>query len=652
MRLDLGRAAAPLALGAVVLAAYGNSLGGSFHYDDFHSIVHNPHIRDLSNLPGFFFDPSLFSVDVEKAMYRPLLLVTYGLNYALGEYDVTGYHVVNLLLHYGCVLLVWQLAKLAGCGGGPALLAGLFFAVHPLGSEPVNYISSRSELLGACLFLAAFRWFLLDSPGSRGVAVLFFAMGLLSKEMVITLPLVLWLFQVWGGGRGGGLPRVRQHLALWLVAATYIVVLIANGSLGKAARVIETNRLSDTSTTTVIRVVGEQLCTQTKAAALYLKLVLFPVGLNVEQQFSLSSSVWQLQVLATGALLLSAAGLGWRRLRRDHLFWLTWPLVTAAPATLVPLNVMANEHRLYVPLAGLTVLAARLLPGGHTRAAPLAALGVTLVVWAGLTVQRNAVWQDELTLWRDSANKSPLMARPHVHLGNALRDQDLSVAAGKEYERALQLEPSHRSARTNLANLYYEQGWRAPDSSLARPFFLKAASEYERVLDLDPDYREALNNLGNAYFMLGRAEAAAGAFQRAVRSHPLFPEAHYNLGHLYVGQGRFSEALDPLRRALELRPDAQTYQDLANAYAGTGRLSEAAEAYRHARSRDAGEPRYARNLGEVLIVLGEQALASGDSAVAYGLWEEARSCYQAVIALGGDRERAAYRLAQLAERLP
>ena len=105
------------ALLLVCLLGYANSLSGSFHYDDFHSIVDNPHIRTLRNAPAFFIDPLMFSGDPDKKMYRPLVLLSYAGNYALGGYEVRGYHLVNILLHLGCSLLVWRLG-LRLCGSG------------------------------------------------------------------------------------------------------------------------------------------------------------------------------------------------------------------------------------------------------------------------------------------------------------------------------------------------------------------------------------------------------------------------------------------------------------------------------------------------------------------------------------------------------
>jgi hypothetical protein len=139
-----------------VAILYGSSLDGRFHYDDFHSIVQNPHIRELGNSAAFFVNTDMFSVDEDKAMYRPLLLLSFALNYAFHGYDIVGYHVVNIALHYACVLLVWGIAIRMGCTQFVALIVAAMFCAHPLATEPVNYISSRSELMGACFFLRHF----------------------------------------------------------------------------------------------------------------------------------------------------------------------------------------------------------------------------------------------------------------------------------------------------------------------------------------------------------------------------------------------------------------------------------------------------------------------------------------------------------------
>ncbi|MFH1572278.1 MAG: hypothetical protein ABIL09_30080 [Gemmatimonadota bacterium] len=343
----MGRFAQTALLLAVSLGVYANSLDGTFHYDDLHSIVENPHLRSLAQAGRFFTGTEAFSSDPGKGMYRPVLLVTYALNYRFGGYEVAGYHALNMALHAACVLLVWALAGQAGLGGGRALVAALLFAAHPLGTEPVNYISSRSEVLAAGFYLAALLLYLHPGRAARVASLACFALGLLTKSVVATLPAALWLLDGVGRGRGA----LRRHLPYWSLAGLYAGLLVAVGfaesSLAKSPRALDA-----------------QLWTQLKAVPYYLKLVAVPVGLSVEHQFQVSL-VPDAPVLLAAALVLSAVAVGrccWRGADR---FWLLFPALAALPAAVVPLNVLVNEHRLYLPLAGLCVLVVRLLPERH-----------------------------------------------------------------------------------------------------------------------------------------------------------------------------------------------------------------------------------------------------------------------------------------------
>ena len=642
------------ALAGVVVLAYGNSLQGSLHYDDFHSMAQNPHIRCLGNLPGFFADPGMFSADPEKAMYRPLLLVTYAFNYAFNKqlgldgYDVRSFHLVNVGLHLLGAVLVWQLGRQTGAGDRGALLAGLLFALHPLATEPVNYLSSRSESLGAVLFLAGFLGFVRRRQGNGvdwpryALGLLAFAGALLSKSVGIVLPLMLLLYEGLLAGprkcRGPGM-ILKLHGPFWLVGLAYLVTVwnfLARAGWGRPVRSLDV-----------------QLWTQLKAAVYYLKLGLVPVGLNVEHQFFEAAAFWQVPVLASGLVLASLVATGWGGISRRDGFWLAWVVVTLAPSSLIPLNVLVNEHRLYLPMAGLAVAAGARWASVERSNRMKGAVLALLLALGILTWQRNRVWQDELSLWQDAVAKGPLMPRAHVHLGNARRQGGQPGAARAAFETALQLEPDHRAARTNLGNLYYEAGVKSrADTSQSRDHLLRAAAHYEQVLAVDSTYKEALNNLGSVYLLLGREEAAVRVYRRAIAAYPHFGTAYFNLGQLRARQGVPTEAIALYRQALELQPDAETCFELGNVYAGQGELARAATAYRQAGQLDRGNPGYLYNLGEVLLVLGEQALASGDRPRGIGMWEEARQCFRQVAILAPGYRRVELRLAQLEERLP
>ena len=245
--------------------AYANSLGNGFHYDDAHSVLENPHVRHLGNIPSFFTDSARFSHMASRAMYRPLVLTSLSLNYWVGAYEPWGYHLVNLALHLMCTALVFALGRALGLGHLTAALSALLFGLHPVQAEVVNYVSSRSESLAAIGYLLSLYCYALfarrrDSrPARRGLtyalSLAAFAFALLSKSTALSLPMALlvWDGVVWwrarrglghdtlsteallwpvtadrGGERDedrGGRFDLRHHLPFWVVAGAYLVIV-------------------------------------------------------------------------------------------------------------------------------------------------------------------------------------------------------------------------------------------------------------------------------------------------------------------------------------------------------------------------------------------------------------------------------------------
>lgn len=156
---------APSLLLLVTTSVYVNSLGNAFQYDDEHLLTRNQSVRGLANIPAFF-DPGMFSRNPGSEMYRPLVLVSYALNYNLGGYDVREYHFFNLLVHTVCGCLVYgALSQLFGGNREVAFLDALLFAIHPVTTEPVNYISSRSESMAVLFVLLRLSLFIKFAGG-------------------------------------------------------------------------------------------------------------------------------------------------------------------------------------------------------------------------------------------------------------------------------------------------------------------------------------------------------------------------------------------------------------------------------------------------------------------------------------------------------
>ncbi len=572
-------------LGACVLV-YANSLDNGFHYDDEHSIQKNVHIRDLGNLGRFFTDPSTFSVDHDKGMFRPLLLISYALNYAYGEYEVAGYHWVNLLLHAANACLLWGLLMALGMGRRAALLAGLLFALHPLGSEPVNYISSRSESLAALFYLAGLLAFVAAGRDHllkfRAISWLCLAAGLMSKSSAITLPAVLLVYDfIFLSGfdlKKLRLHFVRRHLGYWLVISVYLFIITGNRFL--------TNSLANR-----VRGMDEQVLTQVKAFAYYAKLLFWPLGLNVEHQFSVAKTVDVAVVLGLFFLLSFVALMIWcyRRRLSAGLFFGLWLLISLAPVMIMPLNVLVNERRLYLPLAALCAGLAFALHSRYLRRYTNALAAFVLLFYAALTWQRNEVWQDNFSLWGDAVARAPQMPRVHLYMGNTHKD-------------AARLLP--------------------PDSEVTAAHWAEARSYFRRAIELQPQGGDlalrALNNLGAVSFVLKDIDAAERAYRRAVELNPEYADALVNLGTVYHERGRveadpsrsqakLKEAVTHYSRALRLLPNhADAWANMGLAYFDLGDFERARKSYDRAEYLNATNPNLLNNYGNLYLTLAQR----------------------------------------------
>src|SRR3989304_8265914 len=188
---------------------YYNAIHNPFQYDDAHHITMNPSIRDLSGFASFFTDPATFSNERldRGSPYRPLLMLTYALNFRVSGLNPAGYHIVNLAFHVGAAFMVFLIVQaILTPAYFAALSAGIIFLVHPFNSEIVNYISTRSSVMSGFFYLLGFYFWVRFRGQASGnysstvfytASLLAFAAGVLSKEVVITLPIVFWVYDLY-----------------------------------------------------------------------------------------------------------------------------------------------------------------------------------------------------------------------------------------------------------------------------------------------------------------------------------------------------------------------------------------------------------------------------------------------------------------------
>jgi tetratricopeptide (TPR) repeat protein len=423
------------ALLAVVVLAYGNSFAGAYQFDDYSAIVGNGAVHSF---PAWLHDLG--------SGIRPLLKLSYLLNWLSGAGRL-GFHGVNLLVHLGCTLLLYRLARTSVGDRGGALLAAGIFALHPLQTEAVTYLCGRSASLAALFYLAA----LLAHGGGndRGdgsrvgwLAPFCFVCALLVKETTVTLPAALLL---WDISRGRTLrEHLRRAWPCWLILAVAAIALALHPRYGA---LLHYSR--------AIRPWGENLLLQGQSIVYLISRLVVLGGMNIDPDPAAPPLPRAALICAVSALAtLAAAGVASLRSRPWLGFGILWFLLHLLPTnSVIPRLDLVNDRQAYLPLAGVAILAgAALRELVHRRGARLGtgAAVLLLVVLALSTASRNRDYHSEIALWEDARRKSPRKARVHNNLGYAYFLAGRYAAARDEFLAALRLDPNHPLAKNNL----------------------------------------------------------------------------------------------------------------------------------------------------------------------------------------------------------
>jgi tetratricopeptide (TPR) repeat protein len=565
---------------------YSNTFNVPFQFDDDAYVVNNPAIRDFSTFlspqeitTGNTLSPTGIPPALRSAfMTRVLGYLSLAINYRLHGLDVTGYHLVNLLLH---ILNAWLIYLILTHtfgrreppgremnDGRPSplpLIAALIFLCHPIQTHAVTYITSRFVLLASffsLLSLASYIRFRTAAPGTGRVSFLVLAVlsagaGMMTKEFTFTLPflIALYEFAFFSGS-------LREHLRsvsplVLTLPISPLLIFTQQGSITALDSTMRTITAADSSQISRI----DYLLTQFPVIALYLRLLIFPVGQNVDHDIPVQHSLATPEVLGSFLLLLAllswAVHRYWRSLQsgaspesRIIPFGVIWFFMAlAVESSIIPLGEISAEYRLYLPSVGM-IMAATYLGGAaagrfslnRTLFNTIATLLIIALCTA--TLLRNRVWQSEISLWRDAAMKSPAKVRPRQNLALYYGMEGRLDEARRELERAISIEPRNFELHNNLGIIYRQQGE-----------FARAIREYQLVLQLEPADAMARYNLGNIYLAQGRYDDALRAYGECLRIIPEYDELHNNIGIVHMKTGRFEDAFREFETALRLNPE-------------------------------------------------------------------------------------------------
>ncbi len=587
----------PVLYGALLVAivaavTYGNSLDVGFHYDDTHHIVENPHVRDVANVPRYFQDPATFSGLAHLKMYRPVLMTTYALNYSWGGYRPLFWRLTAIALHaltaVGVLLAFRRLALLLRPGRkGPALagalVAALVFAVHPVLSETVLYASARSSLLATALITWAMFFHLravADNIAVRRlsswvVSLTLFGLALLTKSIAVAYPFGLCVIAFLARRGWKAVLPAFLLLALYLYARDVLLGRVAIDFAPRAG----TEDVFDGGR----RPISWNLYTQARVLLQYLGLFAFPNGLSIDHHVPVARSPFgalSLLGFATAAGLLVVA---WRQRARRPLvsFGIVWFALALAPtSSLIPLNVIMNEHRLYLPGIGFAFVAGALAWPllRRRRTAVRLAFVALLLAGAARTWVRSGDWSDPIRLWTAATRISPESHGAWNNLGVQIRDRtgDLDRAEAM-FHRARACNPRAWEVVFNLASLHLHKGRRDDDDAA----LAQAETWVRRSLELEPASPRARWTLAEIVLERGRETEARAMLDQLSSEDPWFREmTHFVYARLALKKGRLGEARRRYRDALALSRDPTSARlGLAETARRGGELPEAA---RHA----------------------------------------------------------------------
>ena len=588
---------AALLLAIVCILLYMCSLQGPFVFDDIHTIVENPYITNIKNIPGFFLRSKETATQLEHAGWRPLWYTSFALNYHFGGLNSAGYHAVNIALHWlNCILvyfLAFFLAK--GRAGRPwlaALLAGLLFAVHPLQTESVSYIVGRSALMVTFFYLVSFYLYVRFRENGWltlfALSALSFCMALFSKETAVTLPLMVIVYDFSVKGREGrpfaGFAVLAAAAAAFTVFRFYIASLVPGPAMSRGFL--------------------EHWLTEAYIVPVYMAKVLLPAGLNLDPDVREITSLADPRLIVS-VLVLAAAAYGLYRLYRyDRLmgFFGSWFFVALITETVFPITDYMAEHRTYLPMAGVALLfgylmekavTARKLVWGVIAACVILALGF-------MTFERDRVYATEVGLWKDTVSKSPDKARPVMALGVALHKEGKLEEAHYWLERAVKLDPASSYSQYNLGRVLMDM-----------KRYKEALVHEKHALELLPDDYYFLTGIGVLYHQMGDEANALRSFKRAIESTPDYPVAHLNLAAFYLSQDKPEDAVGELKEALRLEPhNPTTHENLGAAYLGLGKYDLSLKESMESLKFYSGNPGPHFNMAKAYLKLGDKARAA------------------------------------------
>lgn len=580
---------------------YIHSIGHGFVGDDWDFIVNSKFIKDWRNIRIFFTADYLKLPPNEVDVQRPLMTLSLMLDYQIWGLEPAGYHITNVVFHaLNSVTLFYLISAIIPGGLFAPTVAASIFALHPIQTEAVNAVSFREDLLVTLFCLLSIILFLKGMRSARkkmffAVAITMYILALMSKEMAITLPMMLFLIHL--TRERSFTPVIKEK---WFYAGLLVVSLLFVGILSFLEYPLGK---SIPGSFGIVRY-ALNLPTITGISCNYLRLFIFPINLSISHDFPRYKSFFQLDagVCWIGILILIGSGF-YCMIRKPVIgLFILWFFITIVPVSgIVPIMEPVAERYLYFPSIGPIVLFSIFLTGvWHRKRQTLPFLAMLLLTYSVLTIERSRLWRDDYLIWRDAARKATESAHVHTYLGIAAYREGKLDESILELKKAESLNPNSAL----LSIIYHNMGL----AYEAKGMHGDARDAYSRALSLNPYDVKVYYSIAVARTKEGKYLDAIEAFKKILYINPADKTVHYEMGLLYDKLGDYQQAAKEYRDALDVEP-INAGVNLGVIYAKNGDYSRAVHEFKKVIDLDPANVQAHLNLGMAYLFSGERTLA-------------------------------------------
>jgi len=570
------------------------------NFDDPLYVTENSHIQSGITLTGIRW---AFATTYADSLWHPLIWLSLMLDYQLFGLNAGGYHITNLILHiFSTLLLFWLFNRMTGAIWKSAFVAAIF-ALHPLHVESVAWIAERKDVLSAffwMLTLCLYVYYTEKPVIKRYLPVVFcFVLALMSKPMVITLPVILILLDYWPlkrfEFREGNfvLWQLKEKIPFFILSAVFSLITI----------------YTQYNPSIKYFPFGLRIANASVSYITYLEKTFMPSDLAVFYPYPAQIPLWQvlgatLLILVISALVIGAA----KRLPYLFVGWL-WYAITLLPVIGIVQSgeqAMANRYH-YLPSIGIAIILAWCIPLFFThqnlRKIILFPAGVFFIaILSFITWQQCGHWQNSIKLWNYNLQITKNNALAHNNLGLALFTNGKSKEAIGHYNKAIRLIPDNVIFYNNRANSYAALGQ-----------LKRAIEDYNEAIRLNPHFSDAYCNLGIIQIKLGLYQNASDYFSKAIRLRPDDASYYSDRGISYANLGQYRLAMEDYNHAISLKPnDADLYYIRGAAYHNLGRYQSAVDDFNEAIRLKPSNAGFFYNRGNAYFKLGRYQSAVDD----------------------------------------